>query len=172
MPDLAGKLVYTSNLTPDPETGIGRWTYPQFRRAVAEGIGIDNEPLRFPMVPYRILEEHEVAAIYAYLRTVPAIRRAVPPPEPYDVPAGDRGQQVFYKYKCNSCHGDTGLGQYDLRQGSTHYPTDDALIAYVKHPERAKPGIAMPTWDGVIQEDEYGPLVAYVRTLAPPAPGR
>jgi len=172
MPDVAAKLVYTSNLTPDPDTGIGRWTYAQFRRALVEGIGIENEPLRYPMVPHRILEEHEVAAIFAYLRAVPAIRNAVPSPEPYDVPAGDRGKQVFYKYKCNSCHGDTGLGQYDLRQGPARYPTDDALIAYVKHPERAKPGIAMPTWDGVIQEDEYTPLVGYVRTLASSASGR
>jgi len=172
MPDLAGKLVYTSNLTPDAETGLGRWTYEQFRRALTEGIGTDNEPLRFPMVPYRILEEQEVAAIYAYLRSVPALRNPVPSPEPYDVPAGDRGLQVFYKYRCNSCHGDHGLGQYDLRQGPAHYPTDDALIAYIKHPERLKPGIAMPTWDGVIQEDEYAPLAGYVRTLAVSAPGR
>jgi mono/diheme cytochrome c family protein len=172
MPDLAGKIVYTSNLTPDPETGIGRWSYEQFRRALVEGIGTDNQPLRYPMVPYRILEDHEVAAIFAYLRTVPALRNAVPPAEPYDVPAGDRGKQVFYKYRCNGCHGDSGLGQYDLRQGPAHYPTDDALVAYVKHPERAKPGIAMPTWDGVIQEDEYAPLAAYVRTLAPAAGGR
>jgi hypothetical protein len=30
----------------------------------------------------------------------------------------------------------------------------------------------MPTWDGVIQEDEYAPLVAYVRKLAPSVAGR
>lgn len=166
MPDLAGKRVYTSNLTPDPETGIGRWSYEQFRRALVDGIGVDNQPLRFPMLPYRILEDAEVRAIFAYLRSVPAIVNAVPSPEPFDdVAGGDRGRRVFYKYGCNACHGDTGLGQYDLRMGPAHYPTDDALIAYIKHPERAKPGIAMPTWDGVIQEDEYGPLAGYIRTL-------
>lgn len=166
MPDLAGKLVYTSNLTPDPETGIGAWTYQQFRRALVDGIGPDNHPLRYPMVPYRLLEEQEVEAIFAYLRSVPALRNPVPSPEPFDEAGGDRGRQVFYKYGCNACHGDSGLGQFDLRQGSAHYATDDALIAYIKHPERAKPGIAMPTWDGVIQEDEYGPLAVYVRTLS------
>jgi hypothetical protein len=46
------------------------------------------------------------------------------------------------------------------------------MIACIKHPERVKAGIAMPTWDGVIQEDEYPPLVAHVRTLAPAAAGR
>jgi mono/diheme cytochrome c family protein len=173
MPDIAGKIVYTSNLTPDRETGIGRWNYEQFRRALVDGIGIDNKPLRFPMVPARILEEQEVAAIYAYLKTVPPVRNPVPSPEPFDVAAeGDRGKQVFYRYGCNACHGDSGLGQYDLRQGPARYPTDDALVAYIKHPERVKPGIAMPTWDGVIQEDEYAPLAGYVRTLAVPVATR
>jgi mono/diheme cytochrome c family protein len=92
---------------PSP-SGLGRWTYPQFRRALVDGIGNDNEPLRYPVVPYRILEEQEVAAIHAYLRSVPPLRNPVPSPEPYDVAAGDRGHQVFYKYGCNGCHGDSG----------------------------------------------------------------
>jgi len=73
------------------------------------------------------------------------------------------------KYGCNGCHGDSGLGQYDLRKGPAKYPTDDELIAWIRYPERLRPGIAMPTWDGVIQEEEYAPLVAYVRSLAPAA---
>jgi mono/diheme cytochrome c family protein len=167
MPDLAGRIVHTSNLTPDEETGLGKWTEAQFRRALVDGIRPDNRPLRYPMVPYRILEAEEVDAIFAYLRSVPALRNAVPAPEPPAVEAGgDRGRQVYYKYGCNGCHADDGLGQYDLRKGSSNHPTDDALIAYIKHPERTRPGIAMPTWDGVIAEDEYAPLAAYVRTLA------
>ncbi|MET0553852.1 MAG: c-type cytochrome [Vicinamibacteria bacterium] len=166
MPDLSGAIVHTSNLTPDPETGLGSWTPAQFRRALVDGIRPDNRPLRYPMVPYRVLEEAEVAAIFAYLRTVPPLRHAVPSPAPYVMAGTDRGQQIFYKYGCNGCHGDSGLGQYDLRKGPANHPTDDALVAYIKHPERTRPGIAMPTWDGVIAEDEYPPLAAYVRRLA------
>ena len=173
MPDLGGKIVPTANITPDSETGIGGWTEEQFRRALIEGIRPDNRPLRYPMVPYRILEDDDVSAIFAYLRSVPAIVNAVPAPETYVVSSADRGKQVYYTYGCNGCHGDTGVGQYDLRKGPANYPTDEQLIAYIKHPERAKPGIAMPTWDGVIHEDEYPPLAAYVRSLAgaAPAPG-
>jgi mono/diheme cytochrome c family protein len=171
MPDLAGKLVYTANLTPDPETGIGKWTEEDFRRAVVDGIRPGNRPLRYPMAPYRSVTDDEVKAMFAYLRTVPQIHNKVPSPEPYAVTSADRGQQLYYTYACNSCHGDTGLGRYDLRKGPEHYPTDEALIAYLKHPEQAKPGIAMPTWDGVIQEDDYAPLVAYVRSLAKAGPG-
>ena len=166
MPDISGKIVHTANLTPDPETGIGGWSEAQFRRALVDGIRPDNRPLRYPMVPYRPLGDAEVSAIYAYLRTVPPIRNAVPAPAAYEVPTGDRGKQVYYAYGCNSCHGDTGHGQFDLRKGPAKYPTDDELIAWIRHPERTRPGITMPTWDGVIQEDEYAPLVSYVRSLA------
>jgi mono/diheme cytochrome c family protein len=165
MPDIGGKLVHTANLTPDAETGIGRWSSADFRRAIKEGIRPDNRPLRYPMVPYRSLSDAEAGAIYAYLRSVPPIRNKVAPPEMYVV-AGDPGKKVYYAYGCNGCHGDSGHGEYDLRKGPAKYPTDDELIAWIKHPERVRPGIAMPTWDGVIQEDEYAPLAAYVRSLA------
>jgi mono/diheme cytochrome c family protein len=166
MPDLTGEIVVTSNLTPDPETGIGKWTEAQFRRALVEGIGPDNKPVRYPMVPFRSVTDDEAAAIFAYLKTVPAIHNPIPAPREPVLTGADRGQQVYHAYGCNRCHGEAGLGTWDLRKGPEHYPTDDALIAYIKHPEVAKPGIAMPTWDGVIQDDEYAPLAAYVRTLA------
>jgi mono/diheme cytochrome c family protein len=169
MPDLGGKIVHTANLTPDGETGIGRWTGDEFRRALKDGIRPDNRPLRYPMVPYRPLTDEEADAIFAYLRSVPPVRNAVKAPEAYVV-AGDAGKQAYYAYGCNGCHGDTGQGLYDLRKGAENYPTDDELIAWIKHPERLRPGIAMPTWEGVIKEEEYVPLAAYVRTLCGAAP--
>jgi mono/diheme cytochrome c family protein len=169
MPDIGGKLVRTANLTPDPETGIGRWSAADFRRALRDGIRPDNRPLRYPMVPYRPLSDDEAEAIFAYLRSVPPVRNKVPPPEAYVV-TGERGRQVYYAYGCNGCHGDNGRGQYDLRKGPAKYPTDDELIAWIRHPERFRPGIVMPTWDGVIKEDEYAPLASYVRSLAAASP--
>ena len=169
MPDLGGKVVHTANLTPEPETGIGLWTVDQFRRALKDGIRPDNRPLRYPMVPYRPLADEQADAIFAYLRSVPPVRNKVLPPERYVV-TGERGKQVYYAYGCNGCHGDTGNGQFDLRKGPAKYPTDDELIAWIKHPERFRSNIIMPTWDGVIREEEYAPLVAYVRSLAPAAP--
>ena len=120
------------------------------------------------MVPFRILDDREVGAIFPCLRTVPALSNAAS--EAYVIEATDRGQQIDYKYGCNGCHGDTGPGPFDLRKGSANHPTDDGLVADIERPERTRPGIAMPTWDGVIAEDEYGPLAAYVRT--PAAGGR
>ena len=165
MADLSGNVVRTANLTPDAGTGIGLWTEEQFRRALVEGIRPDRRPLRYPMVPYRALTDDEVSAIFAYLRSIRPIRNRVPAPAP-PRETGHRGRQVYYAYGCDSCHGDSGRGQWDLRRGLARYATDAELIAYIRHPEQTRPGVAMPTWDGVIREDEYAPLAAYVRSLA------
>lgn len=161
----AGEVVLSANLTPDVDTGIGGWTEAQFRRALLEGIRPDNRPLRYPMAPYRGLTDAEASAIFAFLRSVPPIRNEVPRATP-SAAAGDPGRRAYYAHGCNGCHGESGSGQWDLRNGSARYPTDAELIAFIRHPERFRPGIAMPTWDGVIREEEYGPLAAYVRALA------
>jgi cytochrome c2 len=54
---------------------------------------------------------------------------------------------------------------YDLRKGAKDFATDEELIAYIRHPEVSKPGVKMPTWDGVIAEEDYAPLAAYARKL-------
>ncbi|MEQ1354714.1 MAG: cytochrome C, partial [Candidatus Acidiferrum sp.] len=50
IPGFPGRLV-ASNITPDPETGIGTWTDDQLARAIREGIGRDGRTL-FPLMPY------------------------------------------------------------------------------------------------------------------------
>lgn len=69
------------NITPDRETGGGDWTDDEFARAIREGIKHDGSTL-FPMMPYseyRGLSDEDVAAVVVYLRSVPAVRNAVPP---------------------------------------------------------------------------------------------
>jgi mono/diheme cytochrome c family protein len=72
--------IYSSNLTPDPGTGLGAWTEEQFVRAMHSGIAPGEKRL-FPAFPYTSftkLASADVKAIYAYLRTIPAVR-SVPP---------------------------------------------------------------------------------------------
>ncbi len=166
MRDRQGNRVYTANLTPHP-TGLGSWTEEQFRRTLKLGLRPDGRPLRSPMTARAELTDDEIGAIWAYLRTVPPIATHWPPPAPEGpVESADGGHAVFRKYGCTSCHGDDGAGRYDLRKAAARYPTDAALIAYIKHPERTRPGIAMPTWDGTIEEAEYAPLARFVRSLS------
>lgn len=74
---------YASNLTPDPETGLGRWTDAQIVAAIREGRRPDGSIVGPPMPVhfYRGLSDGDAAAIVAYLRAVPPVRNAVPKSE-------------------------------------------------------------------------------------------
>jgi mono/diheme cytochrome c family protein len=71
------------NITPDPKTGIGGWTETQFARALREGVSPAGSPYypAFPYTSYTKLSDDDVAALKAYLDSVPAVERASPPHE-------------------------------------------------------------------------------------------
>lgn len=83
-------LIYSQNLTPDDETGLGRWTRDDFYRAMTEGTGRDGEQL-YPAFPYpyfTIMPRQDVDAIYAYLRTLEPVHVEIPDhelPFPFNV---------------------------------------------------------------------------------------
>jgi mono/diheme cytochrome c family protein len=77
MVSLDGSKVTTRNITPDEETGIGKWTEEQFVKALKSGIVPHGPALRNPMIPYLMLTDEEAKAIYAYLRTVPKISHRI-----------------------------------------------------------------------------------------------
>lgn len=60
--------IYATNITPDPETGIGRYDFADFERAVRRGIRRDGQPLypAMPFVSYMIASDDEIKALYAY----------------------------------------------------------------------------------------------------------
>ena len=69
---------YSPNITPDPETGIGRWTDEQFLRALRDGVRPDGANY-FPVFPYPSftnITDADALAIKAYLFSLPAVRQA------------------------------------------------------------------------------------------------
>jgi mono/diheme cytochrome c family protein len=74
---------YASNITPDRETGIGKWTDAQLIKAIREGIRPDGSLIGPPMpiMFYRGMSDDDVKAIVAYLRAQPPVRNAVPKSE-------------------------------------------------------------------------------------------
>ena len=61
--------IYSSNITPDPETGIGRYSFEQFDKAMREGVSADGTHL-YPAMPYPSyakMTEEDMRALYAYL---------------------------------------------------------------------------------------------------------
>ena len=69
--------VYASNLTPDEATGLGRWSADHFWRALHHGRSYDGR-LLYPAFPYpdtTRVTRADSDALYAYLRTLPAVSR-------------------------------------------------------------------------------------------------
>ncbi len=73
--DLDGNTVISANLTMDKETGLGKWTEEQFFNAVKWGQRREGGSYTYPMNPYNGLTDREVKAIWAYLKTVPVLKK-------------------------------------------------------------------------------------------------
>ena len=77
-----------ANITPDPETGIGRWTDRQIITAIREGLRPDGTLIgpAMPSRSYRDLADEDVEAIVAYLRSVPPVHNPITAKSHYDKP--------------------------------------------------------------------------------------
>lgn len=74
---LDGKERFTANITPDVATGIGSWTQEDFANAMLRSKSKNGKTLREPMLPYNGMTDLEIAAIWKYLQSVPAIKNEV-----------------------------------------------------------------------------------------------
>lgn len=119
-------FVPAKNITSDKETGIGDWTDGEIFRAVTQGVDRDGKMLG-PMMPFtffRNMDENDVKAIIAYIRTLPPIRnevpehdfnfpvnlifRTIPSPQTDFKPAPDKNNSVargeYIAISCKVCH--------------------------------------------------------------------
>lgn len=116
-------VITAKNLTPDRDTGLGGWSDAEIERALREGTSRDGHQLHplMPFANYRGLAAQDVQDIIAYLRSVPAVKNAVPPtrlsgPVPPAPPGGGfppaaptsgvaRGEYLVVNVAgCGDCH--------------------------------------------------------------------
>lgn len=72
--------IYSTNITPDPETGIGRWSEAAFNRAMRDGVDRGGRHL-YPAFPYdhfTLVSDQDNKALYAFLMTRPAVEARAP----------------------------------------------------------------------------------------------
>jgi len=74
---------FTANLTPDRETGLGKWTVRNFTETIRTGrhLGRGREilpPMPIPM--YKNFTDEDLAAIFTYLQSIPVVKNRVPEP--------------------------------------------------------------------------------------------
>jgi hypothetical protein len=74
---------FTANLTPDRETGLGKWTVRNFTETIRTGrhLGRGREILPpMPIPQYKNFTDEDLAAIFTYLQSIPAVKNRVPEP--------------------------------------------------------------------------------------------
>ncbi|MGO7180682.1 cytochrome c [Rhizobium brockwellii] len=139
--------LFSPNITPDDQTGIGTWTDAEFVRAVRTGVGKHGEDLypAFPYTSYALLTTDDILAIKAYLDTLAPVARRPPENEllfPFNQRYVMRGWKLLFvpsaPYKpdesksvawnigaylvealahCGECHTPRGL-MFQRKQGS------------------------------------------------------
>lgn len=86
-------VLYPPNITPDPETGIGKWADIEFVNAMQKGIGKDGGHLipAFPYTSYAHMKVEDVLDIKAYLMTLTPVKNAVRSHDVFALPIVRRG---------------------------------------------------------------------------------
>ena len=138
--------VPAKNITSDKETGLGNWTDGEIFRAVTMGVDKNGEPLA-PMMPYlyyRNMDEGDIKAIIAYIRTLPPIKNQIPahklnfpvnlifrtlPSKPDFKKLPDPGNKLaigeYYSGNCMGCHSPMEKGEFiqdKLFSGGVEFP--------------------------------------------------
>lgn len=70
--------LYSKNLTPDPETGIGRYTDAQVARMLRHGVRPDGQASIPLLMPFGNMSDEDIVAIMSFLRAQPPKRHVVP----------------------------------------------------------------------------------------------
>ncbi|MCB1008080.1 MAG: diheme cytochrome c-553 [Acidobacteria bacterium] len=81
---------FVSNITPDPETGIGKWSEKDFVTSMRSGRHLGTGRAYLPPMPWQNLaasSDEDLSAIYAYLMSIPPVNNRVPDPIAPQTPA-------------------------------------------------------------------------------------
>ncbi len=128
---------YASNITPDKETGIGKWTDAQLAKAIREGVRPDKSIIGPPMPIefYRHLSDVDLAAIIAYLRAQPAVTNQVPKSK-YNMPLPPSYGPAVAHVKAPAAGNKVKYGEYLANIGhcmECHTPRDEkGMIQHAK----------------------------------------
>ncbi len=164
--------IYATNITPDPDNGIGRWSADDFWRALHDGTRRDGQQL-YPAMPYtsyRGMTRADADAIYAYvmqLRPMKVANRRTQLDFPYDirlgmigwnllfltdsVPAASAGSSAAWQRgrylanvlgHCGECHTPRGM----LGQMELSKPLTGFALGRVAAPDITPAGLASRGW--------------------------
>lgn len=93
--------IYSTNITPDVQTGIGAWSFDAFDRAMRKGIDRDGKHLypAFPYTAFTKMTDEDMQALYGYLMAQPAVSSQPPEtdlPFPFNIRALMAGWNLLF----------------------------------------------------------------------------
>lgn len=90
--------IYSTNITSDPESGIGQWSLEDFTKAMREGEAPGGKHLYpvFPYTSYAKVSDEDIEAIYAYLKTITPVK-STPPENDLSFPFNQRWALGLWK---------------------------------------------------------------------------
>jgi mono/diheme cytochrome c family protein len=173
--DLPFGKIYSGNLTPDPETGIGRYTDQELARVLRHGVRRDGRAA-LPFMEAQDISDEDLVAIISFLRAQPPVRRLVPendinflgkavaaflikpvgPSRPVLARTPDEGTPEHGKYlatsvaSCASCHTKRNMltGRYEAAAfaGGFVFDLDEDRVMVTPNLTPARAG-RITTWD-------------------------
>ncbi|WP_309085326.1 cytochrome c [Chelativorans sp.] len=107
--------IYSTNITPDPETGIGKWSEEAFQRAMREGVDREGNHLypAFPYDHYTRVTDEDNRALYAFLMTRQPVNSTAPEnelPFPYNMRMILAGWKLLF-FEEGAYHPDTAQSE-------------------------------------------------------------
>ena len=128
-----------------------------------------------------MISAHQVTDLVAYIRAgLPSVPGATPAPVITGQGPAVEGALLYQRYGCVNCHGPNGLGGVPNPQSPDkaipalsgadffkEFNTDEKITEMIRSGSViGKPPItSMPHWGGIIPDDDFDALVAYLKTL-------
>lgn len=160
---------FAPNITPDSTTGIGRWTEEEFLRMLRTGVGPDGRvrTRHMPYAYYGLWDSLELRAVYAFIRSIPPVRRTVPPStfvgDMLSNDSGIRGKGIFESY-CITCHGDKGKGAPPTNVKLAEVAPSLADADLKELITQGIPNLRMPAFANTLKHDEIEAVMTYIRS--------
>jgi mono/diheme cytochrome c family protein len=162
-------LSFAPNITPDVETGIGAWSEEQFVTAVTAGVRPDGTVLtpHMPYAYYKSWSADDLHAVFEYLKTVPPIKRTVPPTTlapSFKTALGMEQGKMLFRARCEVWHGENGTGAQTTNVKLAEVAAslnDDELKEFIA---TGQMDLKMPAYGKTLSGEDMDNLVAFIRT--------
>lgn len=159
--------VYSTNMTQDNATGLGKWTDQEIHDALLQGVGLDGRNL-VPAMPYEAysgMAQEDVKALIAYLRTLKPVAQAIPPLSSWAPFTRSLGIPLWLKLFGNFTHSPLKAPPSGIQRG--RYLVDHVAVCGDCHTPRNSLGVPDRTSYLAGASAKIGPLGEAVSNITP-----